>query len=41
MRQGEDRAATLSARLRLATLDNGIAHTRTELHWLDELEKSL
>ena len=26
-------------RLRLATLDNGLAHLRTELAWLDAVEK--
>jgi len=29
------------ARLRLATLDNGIAHLRTELDWLSTLQKEL
>lgn len=33
----DDRAA----RLRLATLDNGIAHTRAELAWLDAVEAEL
>jgi DNA-binding PadR family transcriptional regulator len=41
IRAAEGVASGLSARLRLATLDNGIAHTRTELEWLDELEKAL
>ncbi len=31
-------AADRGARLRLATLDNGIAHLRTELAWLDATE---
>jgi DNA-binding PadR family transcriptional regulator len=31
----------LAARLRSATLRNGIMHARTELEWLDELEKAL
>ncbi|WP_115944652.1 MULTISPECIES: hypothetical protein [Amycolatopsis] len=29
------------ARLRLATLDNGIAHLRTELAWLDAVEEEI
>lgn len=41
MRQGGHQASSLTARLQLATLDNGITHTRTELEWLDELEKTL
>ena len=40
------RAATPAAddrgqRLRLATLDHGIRHVRTELEWLDDLEEQL
>jgi PadR family transcriptional regulator AphA len=31
----------LAERLRLATLSNGIAHTQTELDWLDELTSTL
>lgn len=37
----EAEASNRAARLRLATLDNGIAHTRTELAWLDTVEKEL
>ncbi len=31
----------LAGRLRLATLDNGLRHARTELAWLDDLEEGL
>jgi PadR family transcriptional regulator AphA len=42
MRPPADSAASdLAIRLRFATLDNGIAHTRTELDWLNELENTL
>lgn len=41
MSRNDSATADLPTRLRLATLDNGIAHTRTELEWLDELEKTL
>ncbi|MFI6262997.1 PadR family transcriptional regulator [Micromonospora sp. NPDC051006] len=34
---GHDRGS----RLRLATLDNGVAHLRTELAWLDAVEEEL
>jgi hypothetical protein len=37
--RAEDEAPDRGARLRLATLDNGIAHLRTELAWLDAVEK--
>ncbi|MGK5671350.1 PadR family transcriptional regulator [Micromonospora sp. URMC 106] len=37
MRTGVE-ASDRGARLRLATLDNGIAHLRTELAWLDAVE---
>ncbi|GAB2635068.1 PadR family transcriptional regulator [Kribbella swartbergensis] len=30
-----------AGRLRLATLDNGLRHTRTELEWLESLEETL
>ncbi|TWD72524.1 PadR family transcriptional regulator [Kribbella amoyensis] len=33
--------ATRAERVRLATLDNGLRHTRTELAWLDDVEKEL
>lgn len=39
--RAENPASDRGARLRLATLDNGIAHLRTELAWLDEAEKEL
>ena len=41
MRRDDPVASDLATHLRLATLDNGIAHTRTELEWLAELEKTL
>ena len=41
MRRDDLAASDLRVRMQLATLDNGIAHTRTELEWLDELEKTL
>lgn len=34
-------ARTRAQRLRLATLDHGIRHVRTELEWLDSLEEQL
>ncbi|WP_433163111.1 PadR family transcriptional regulator [Kribbella sp. CA-247076] len=34
-----DQSASRAERLRLATLDHGLRHTRTELEWLDNLEK--
>jgi DNA-binding PadR family transcriptional regulator len=37
--RAEAGTADRGARLRLATLDNGIAHLRTELAWLDATEK--
>lgn len=37
----EAEAPDRGARLRLATLDNGIAHLRTELAWLDSVEEAL
>ncbi|MBB6037207.1 PadR family transcriptional regulator [Phytomonospora endophytica] len=39
--RAETGAPDRAARLRLATLDNGIAHLRTELAWLDTVEKEL
>ena len=39
--RAESGAADRGARLRLATLDNGIAHLRTELAWLDAAEEEL
>lgn len=39
--RSEAGAADRAARLRLATLDNGIAHLRTELAWLDAVEEEL
>ncbi|WP_184813595.1 PadR family transcriptional regulator [Actinophytocola algeriensis] len=36
--RAETAAADRGARLRLATLDNGIAHLRTELAWLEAAE---
>jgi len=41
MRRADLVAPDLRIRMQLATLDNGIAHTRTELEWLNELEKTL
>jgi hypothetical protein len=40
MRAGAE-AADRGARLRLATLDHGIAQLRTELAWLDTVEKEI
>lgn len=37
----EGTGSTRAERLRLATLRNGLAHLRTELDWLDDLEKEL
>lgn len=39
--RAETAATDRGARLRLATLDNGIAHLRTELAWLDAAEGEL
>lgn len=40
--QGQEHAASdLAERLRLATLSNGIAHTQTEIDWLDALAGTL
>ncbi|UVS80763.1 PadR family transcriptional regulator [Actinokineospora sp. UTMC 2448] len=39
--RAEADAPDRAARLRLATLDNGIAHLRTELAWLDAVEEEL
>lgn len=41
MRRDDLTAPDLRVRMQLATLDNGIAHIRTELEWLEELEKTL
>jgi PadR family transcriptional regulator AphA len=41
MRDREPAASDLAHRLRLATLDNGIVHTRAEISWLNDLESSL
>ncbi|WP_157157961.1 PadR family transcriptional regulator [Diaminobutyricimonas sp. LJ205] len=41
MRDREPAASDLAHRLRLATLDNGIAHTTTEISWLTDLESTL
>jgi DNA-binding PadR family transcriptional regulator len=41
IRDAEPEPADRAARLRLATLDNGLRHVRTELAWLDDLEKEL
>nr|WP_166880354.1 PadR family transcriptional regulator [Salinibacterium sp. ZJ450] len=41
LQQQESATSDLAARLRLATLDNGIAHTQSELDWLDELTATL
>ncbi|WP_409494475.1 PadR family transcriptional regulator [Amycolatopsis sp. cmx-11-12] len=37
--RSESAAADRAARLRLSTLDNGIAHLRVELAWLEAVEK--
>ncbi|MEU0463437.1 PadR family transcriptional regulator [Amycolatopsis sp. NPDC006131] len=37
--RSEAAAPDRAARLRLATLDNGLAHLRAELAWLDEVEE--
>lgn len=39
--RAETEASDRGARLRLVTLDNGIAHLRTELAWLDAAEEEL
>jgi DNA-binding PadR family transcriptional regulator len=39
--RAETTAPDRGARLRLATLDNGIAHLRTELAWLDAAEEEV
>ncbi|MEV6373487.1 PadR family transcriptional regulator [Micromonospora musae] len=39
--RAEAEAPDRGARLRLATLDNGIVHLRTELAWLDEVEEEI
>ncbi|WP_043536674.1 PadR family transcriptional regulator [Saccharomonospora cyanea] len=39
--RAEAEASDRGARLRLATLDNGIAHLRTELAWLDAVEEEV
>lgn len=39
--RAETQASDRGARLRLATLDNGIAHLRTELAWLDTIEEEI
>jgi DNA-binding PadR family transcriptional regulator len=39
--RAEAQATDRGARLRLATLDNGIAHLRTELAWLDAIEEEI
>jgi DNA-binding PadR family transcriptional regulator len=39
--RAEATAPDRGARLRLATLDNGIAHLRTELAWLDTAEEEI
>ncbi|TMR22285.1 PadR family transcriptional regulator [Nonomuraea turkmeniaca] len=39
--RAEAEASDRGARLRLATLDNGIAHLRTELAWLDTVEEEV
>ncbi|WP_086827608.1 PadR family transcriptional regulator [Allokutzneria sp. NRRL B-24872] len=39
--RAENSATDRGARLRLVTLDNGIAHLRTELAWLDAAEEEL
>ena len=41
LREREVAASDLAERLRLATLSNGIAHTQTELDWLDDLTTAL
>lgn len=41
MRVTMPKATDLRARLRLARLDNGIAHARTELNWLTTLQEEL
>lgn len=41
MREQQPAASDLSHKLRLATLENGIAHTETEISWLTNLESSL
>ncbi|MFC4121461.1 PadR family transcriptional regulator [Nonomuraea zeae] len=39
--RAETEAPDRGARLKLATLDNGIAHLRTELVWLDTVEREI
>ena len=39
--RADTEAPDRAARLRLATLDNGIAHLRAELAWLDAVEESV
>ncbi|MGM1029400.1 MAG: PadR family transcriptional regulator [Actinomycetota bacterium] len=41
IRDATPAAESRGDRLRLATLDNGIRHVRTELAWLDSLEEQL
>jgi PadR family transcriptional regulator, regulatory protein AphA len=41
MRDEEPAASGLAHRLRLATLDNGIAHATTEISWLSNLESTV
>lgn len=41
IRDSTPAAETRGQRLRLATLDHGIRHVRTELAWLDSLEEQL
>lgn len=41
IRDATPTAGTRGQRLRLATLDHGIRHVRTELAWLDSLEEQL
>lgn len=39
--RAEAQAPDRAAQLRVATLDNGIAHLRTELAWLDDVEETV
>ncbi|MFC7490402.1 MULTISPECIES: PadR family transcriptional regulator [unclassified Knoellia] len=41
IRESQAEPVDRAARLRLATVDNGVRHARAELEWLDDVEKAL